>query len=119
MHDLVDPAVSQIIASVIFAALSAIGAWLAARLKAEINDKDRANDKMDAIRGCVACMARMQLVEQHDRYIAQGWMPDTARLTVHALHEGYAGMGANGVVDGYMAELRALPTTPPEQTGTD
>lgn len=51
-------------------------------------------------------------------------MQDTIRdwaraASVRALYEGYAGMGANGVADGYMAELRALPTAPPGQTGTD
>lgn len=93
------------------------------RISAKLDEAEQVRkesaDKMGAVCVCVQAMARMQLVDQHDRYIAQGWMPDTARLTVHALHDGYAGMGANGVVDGYMAELRALPTAPPGQTGTD
>ena len=93
------------------------------RISEKLDEAEQASkesaDKTVAVCVCVQAMARMQLVEQHDRYIAQGWMPDTARLTVHALHEGYSGMGANGVVDGYMAELRALPTAPPGQTGTD
>lgn len=93
------------------------------RISAKLDEAEQAQAQSEsmtaAMSACVQAMARMQLVDQHDRYIAQGWMPDTARLTVHALHEGYSGMGANGVIDGYMAELRALPTTPPEQTGTD
>ena len=92
---------------------------ISAKLDEAEQERKETADRTGAVCACVQAMARMQLVEQHDRYIAQGWMPDTARLTVHALHEGYAGMGANGVIDGYMAELRALPTTPPEQTGTD
>lgn len=115
MHDLVDPAVSQIISSVIFAALSALGAWLAARLKAEMNDKDRANDKMDAIRECVACMARMQLVDAHDRYVEVGYMPDAARQTISQLHKAYEVVVTNnGIIDGYMEDLRELPTLKPK-----
>lgn len=93
------------------------------RISKKLDEAEQARAQSEsmaaAMSACVQAMARMQLVDQHDRYMSQGWMPDTARLTVHALHEGYAGMGANGVVDGYMAELLALPTTPPEQTGTD
>lgn len=110
---------SLVAGGVVTVAVALVLRRISAKLDAAEQARAQSEAMTAAMSACVQAMARMQLVDQHDRYAAQGWMPDTARITVHALHEGYAGMGANGVIDGYMDELRALPTTPPEQTGTD
>ena len=110
-----EQAVITLVGAFVSIAIWRITRYLSKKLDAAEQARDKQASTTEALAGCVQAMARMQLVDAHDRYAQQGFMPDAARVTVAALHKGYAGLGANGIVDGYMAELRALPTAPPKK----
>lgn len=63
--------------------------------------------------------ARMDLVQQHDRYALEGWMPDLAKRSWEDLFANYETMiemlgKTNGLLVGYEKDIVKLPTTPPK-----
>lgn len=118
-HVIHDPVVQEIFVGVILA----IVAVLIARIDKKINEdrterienSKKSSEIIGAIKECVACMSRMQLVDAHDKYVGMGYMPDADRQAVSKLHKSYEVVVTNnGIIDGYMEDLRELPTVKPK-----
>lgn len=87
-------------------------------IKAEVERNENAT-RTEAIAHGLASLMRMQLVETHDKYMTQEWMPDTAKQSFEALFVDYEAMGENGIVSGYEKDIVMLPTIPPARKDTD
>lgn len=72
--------------------------WL---LKNQKKDRD-ANSKGTML------LLRVQLIEYHDRYMAQGYIPSYAYENFMEMYEAYHSLGGNGMITKMQEEIHAL-----------
>lgn len=83
---------------IILTALMGYIVWL---LKNQKKDRD-ANSKGTML------LLRVQLIEYHDRYMAQGYIPSYAYENFMEMYEAYHSLGGNGMVTKMYEEIHAL-----------
>lgn len=62
-----------------------------------------------ALKTGLQALLRDRLIQSHDHFCALGHIPVYARQSIENCYQAYKGLGADGVIDDIMAEIRALP----------
>lgn len=68
------------------------------------------NTENEAVKSGVQALLRDRIIQLHDYYMDQGYMPIHAKNNLENLHTNYASLGANGVIDSLYEEAMKLPT---------
>lgn len=64
----------------------------------------------------VQALLRNKIIETYQQYVEhEGWIPSYKKDCICACYEAYEDLGANGVINDYMAALKKLPTVPPTE----
>lgn len=64
----------------------------------------------EALKLGVQALLRDRIIQLHDHYMDKGYMPIHAKNNLENLHNNYADLGANGVIDAIYREAMELPT---------
>lgn len=66
--------------------------------------------KQDALREGLQALLRDRIIEAYNHYVVEKkWIPIYAKESLVDSYESYEALGANGVIDDLMAEIKALP----------
>lgn len=77
------------------------------RLKRE---KDERRNKHDtAIENGVVCILRKQLMDEHEFWVAKGYITSHALESDLLMYKAYKDLGGNGMIDHMEDEIQALP----------
>ena len=77
----------------------------------------RAREKMrDALRTGLQALLRDRIIQSYNYFVKEKkWIPIYAEESITACYESYEALGANGVIDDLMAEIKALPNYDKEE----
>ncbi len=92
----------KFLGQIINAFAGAIIAYLWAMLRA----KKRENE---ALKSGVQALLRAKILQDYYKYTEKGKIPIDVLESVEACYKSYEALGENGVIDGVMEQLRALP----------
>lgn len=95
--------VEKIIGQIVSIVVGGLCAYLWAALK----EKKAENE---ALKLGVQALLRDRIIQLHDHYMDQGYMPIHSKNNLENLHKNYAELGANGVIDSIYTEAMKLPT---------
>lgn len=70
---------------------------------------ERQDAKLDAITNATQTTMRTTLLHYIEKYLERGWMTPEERAAIADMHQKYAALNANGLIDGYMARVMDLP----------
>jgi hypothetical protein len=77
------------------------------RLKQE---KDDARDKRDkAMQNGMVCVLRKHLMDEHETWMAKGYITSHALENGLAMYRAYKDLGGNGMIDHMEEEIQGLP----------
>ena len=83
-------------------------------------EKKEADAKSHAIMVGLQSLLRDKLIQGYNKYYKdEGWIPIYVKESLMACAEAYHNLGANGVMDDIIRDLRSLPTCPPNEQGDD
>ena len=69
----------------------------------------RTDGKLDTIMGATQTTMRATLIHNYEKYQERGWLTPEERASWCDMHDKYAAMGFNGLIDTYRAKLDDLP----------
>lgn len=69
----------------------------------------RTDDKLDSIMGATQTTMRASLIHNYEKYAERGWLTPEERASWCDMHDKYAAMGFNGLIDTYRLKLNELP----------
>lgn len=68
------------------------------------------NKRQDAIQTGLQALLRDRIIQVYNHYVTEKkWIPIYAKDSIVSCYESYENLGANGVIDDLMAEIKALP----------
>lgn len=70
--------------------------------------KEKAEDTVDAIKDGVCALLRVQLIEYHDKYMDEGRIPHYAMDNYASMYDAYHTLGGNGTVTAMYDKLKHL-----------
>lgn len=76
-------------------------------LKAEREQKKTQHEK--AMEDGVVCILRKHLMDEHETWMAKGYITPTALESGLLMYRAYKGLGGNGVIDHMEEEIQELP----------
>ena len=66
--------------------------------------------RQDAIQTGLQALLRDRIIQVYNHYVTEKkWIPIYAKDSIVSCYESYENLGANGVIDDLMAEIKALP----------
>ena len=65
--------------------------------------------KVDTIMGATQTTMRATLIHNYEKYSERGWLTPEERASWCDMHDKYAAMGFNGLIDTYRMKLNDLP----------
>ena len=71
--------------------------------------RGRVEAKMDTIMGATQTTMRATLIHNYEKYSERGWLTPEERASWCDMHDKYAAMGFNGLIDTYREKLNQLP----------
>ena len=71
--------------------------------------RGRIESKMDTIMGATQTTMRATLIHNYEKYAERGWLTPEERASWCDMHDKYAAMGFNGLIDTYRDKLNRLP----------
>ena len=102
----------QLILSIVPSVLLAIVSFCLGRLGKIADrkdaDKEKAEDTVDAVKDGVCALLRVQLIEYHDKYMADGKIPHYAMDNYASMYDAYHRLGGNGTVTAMFDRLKHL-----------
>ena len=69
----------------------------------------RMDGKVDTIMGATQTTMRATLIHNYEKYSERGWLTPEERASWCDMHDKYAAMGFNGLIDTYRMKLNDLP----------
>ena len=69
----------------------------------------KTDGKLDTIMGATQTTMRATLIHNYEKYAERGWLTPEERASWCDMHDKYAAMGFNGLIDTYRAKLDDLP----------
>lgn len=69
----------------------------------------KTDGKLDTIMGATQTTMRATLIHNYEKYQERGWLTPEERASWCDMHDKYAAMGFNGLIDTYRAKLDDLP----------
>lgn len=68
------------------------------------------NKRQDAIQTGLQALLRDRIIQVYNHYVTEKkWIPIYAKDSIVSCYESYENLGANGVIDDLMTEIKALP----------
>ena len=68
------------------------------------------NKRQDATQTGLQALLRDRIIQVYNHYVTEKkWIPIYAKDSIVSCYESYENLGANGVIDDLMAEIKALP----------
>lgn len=95
---MLDNIVEKIVLYMVGAFLPLISGWIVLQWR-----------KIKAIEGGLQALLRAELIRSHDHYTTKGFMPIYARENYDNCYKHYKTLGADGVIDDLVNEIRSLP----------
>ena len=71
--------------------------------------RSKTDKKLDTIMGATQTTMRATLIHNYEKYQERGWLTPEERASWCDMHDKYASMGFNGLIDTYRAKLDDLP----------
>lgn len=82
-------------------------------LLAVVQQKRKENS---ALKEGVQALLRNKIIETYRQYVEHDrWIPSYTKDSIFACYEAYEKLGSNGVINGYMEQIKELPTLPSEK----
>ena len=104
----------QLIVTIATSVISAILAFILqsvirenVRLKKDKDEKQNRHDT--AIENGVVCILRKHLMDEHEIWVAKGFITSHALESDLAMYKAYKDLGGNGMIDHMEEEIQALP----------
>lgn len=69
----------------------------------------KTDGKLDTIMGATQTTMRATLIHNYEKYAERGWLTPEERASWCDMHDKYASMGFNGLIDTYRDKLNQLP----------
>ena len=69
----------------------------------------KTDGKLDTIMGATQTTMRATLIHNYEKYAERGWLTPEERASWCDMHDKYAAMGFNGLIDTYRDKLNQLP----------
>ena len=91
--------------TVLFTAISSLVTWVVAKLR-------RGKINGEALKAISICL----ILQMHETYHSRGYILPTELKVVEDLNSNYKALGGNGTARALMADLEALPNSPPEKS---
>jgi len=82
--------------------------WYAWR-KDMVKLMDSQDCKLDNLTDATQTTMRTTLLHYIEKYLTRGWLTTEERSSLNDMHEKYAALNANGLIDGYMRRIESLP----------
>lgn len=82
--------------------------WYAWR-KDMVKLMDSQDGKLDNLTDATQTTMRTTLLHYIEKYLTRGWLTTEERSSLNDMHEKYAALNANGLIDGYMRRIESLP----------
>lgn len=70
--------------------------------------KEDAENTVDAMKDGICALLRVQLIEYHDKYMAEGKIPHYAMDNYSSMYDAYHTLGGNGTVTAMFERLKRL-----------
>jgi len=70
---------------------------------------DSQDGKLDNLTNATQTTMRTTLLHYIEKYLTRGWLTTEERSSLNDMHEKYAALNANGLIDGYMRRIESLP----------
>lgn len=70
--------------------------------------RSKTDEKLDTIMGATQTTMRATLIHNYEKYQERGWLTPEERASWCDMHDKYAAMGFNGLIDTYRAKLDNL-----------
>ena len=103
----------QLVLAIIPIIVSSIASYIAGNLKAKEKAKELEEEEqgqvIEALKEAVIELLRVQLIEYHDRYVNQGFIPSYALDNFVQMYNTYRKLGANGFIVELYNEVSKLP----------
>lgn len=65
--------------------------------------------KVDLINQATQATMRTELIHLSEKFLTRGWVTPEERAALMDMHAKYAALGANGLINGYIARIDLLP----------
>ena len=103
-----------IVITALFGFVSAMLAFVLQQKIKEINDlkteqKTKKTKHEEAMEAGVVCILRKHLMDEHNYWMAKGYITSTALESGLLMYSAYKGLGGNGMIDHMEEEIRELP----------
>lgn len=70
----------------------------------------------DALKAGLQALLRDRIIQAYNHYVDdKGWIPIYAMESINTCYKSYEALGENGVIDGLMEKLKALPNCEPHE----
>lgn len=98
-------------------AITGVVGWLVKALLDTLRDyidssaqwRAKTDGKLDTIMGATQTTMRATLIHNYEKYQERGWLTPEERASWCDMHDKYAAMGFNGLIDTYRDKLNQLP----------
>lgn len=98
-------------------AITGVVGWLVKTLLDVLRDyidasaqwRAKTDGKLDTIMGATQTTMRATLIHNYEKYAERGWLTPEERASWCDMHDKYAAMGFNGLIDTYRDKLNQLP----------
>ena len=70
--------------------------------------RDELTQKVDLINEATQATMRTELIHLSEKFLTRGWITAEERAALCDMHEKYAALGANGLINGYMSRVGDL-----------
>ena len=102
------------IVSLIFSIVSGVvTAMLVYALQSVIKDNRRLrqnkSNREEALADGMVCVLRKHLMDEHEKWMAKGYITSTGLENGLAMYNAYKGLGGNGMIDHMNADIAELP----------
>lgn len=98
--------------SILTSVILALVMWLAGNLAGWIKEQRKRyntlEERLDILLDAQQATMRTNLVHYSEKYIERGWITPEERASWCDMHDKYARLGANGLIDGYRRRLDNL-----------
>ena len=93
----------EILTSILSAGMGMLLTYIFTELRAR-------KKRPDAIQTGLQALLRDRIIQVYNHYVTEKkWIPIYAKDSIVSCYESYENLGANGVIDDLMAEIKALP----------
>lgn len=80
-----------------------------AKRAAEAKWRDEMDVKVDNLTAATQANMRTNLCHLYEKYMTRGWLTSEEHTSWHNMHEMYAALNANGLIDSYAERIDQLP----------